>query len=105
MSLTFTSASFTYCVFKQHRIDLKDKLASKQALAGKAVLISQLQKGEHIFFSTNNGGKTITETGIYLGNNQYISMTSGNVGKKNLSTTLVQQNYVTARRVIKNIYK
>ncbi len=36
-SLTFTSAGFTYYVFKKHGIDLKDKLASKQALAGKSV--------------------------------------------------------------------
>ncbi|MEY9971447.1 cell wall-associated NlpC family hydrolase [Lysinibacillus sp. RC46] len=99
-SLTFTSAGFTYYVFKQHGIDLKDKLASRQALVGTKVEKAQLQKGDLIFFSTNNGGKDITQTGIYLGNNQFISMTSNNVVKQSLTSTWANQNYVTARRVL-----
>ncbi|HAU34084.1 MAG TPA: peptidoglycan hydrolase, partial [Lysinibacillus sp.] len=100
-ALTFTSAGFTYYVFNKNGIDLKDKLASKQALVGTKVLKSQLQKGDLLFFSTNDGGANITQTGIYLGNNQYISMTTNNVVKQNLSSTWAQKNYVTARRVIK----
>jgi len=61
---------------------------------------AQLQKGDLIFFSTNNGGKDITQTGIYLGNNQFISMTSNNVVKQSLTSTWANQNYVTARRVL-----
>ncbi|ODV55898.1 C40 family peptidase [Lysinibacillus fusiformis] len=100
-ALTFTSAGFTYYVFNKNGIDLKDKLASKQALVGTKVLKSQLQKGDLLFFSTNDGGANITQTGIYLGNNQYISMTTNNVVKQNLSSTWAQKNYVTARRVLK----
>ncbi|EON70797.1 C40 family peptidase [Lysinibacillus sphaericus] len=99
-SLTFTSAGFTFYVFKKHGIDLKDKLASKQALVGKAVQKTQLQKGDLLFFSTNNGGKQITQTGIYLGGNQYISMTANNIVKQNLNSTWAKQNYVSARRVL-----
>ena len=100
-SLTFTSAGFTYYVYKQHGIDLKDKLASRQALVGTAVEKDQLQKGDLLFFSTNNGGEKITQTGIYLGNNQYISMTTKNIVKESLTSTWSKQNYVTARRVLK----
>lgn len=99
-SLTFTSAGFTYYVYKQHGIDLKDKLASRQALVGTAVQKDQLQKGDLLFFSTNNGGEKIAQTGIYLSNNQYISMTTTNVVKQNLTSTWSKQNYVTARRVL-----
>ncbi|KOS68738.1 peptidoglycan hydrolase [Lysinibacillus contaminans] len=100
-SLTFTSAGFTYYVYKQHGIDLKDKLASRQALVGTAVQKTQLQKGDLLLFSTNNGGKQITQTGIYIGGNQYISMTSNNVVKQSINSTWAKQNYVSARRVIK----
>ncbi|MEK5231719.1 NlpC/P60 family protein [Lysinibacillus sp. FSL K6-0232] len=100
-TLTFTSAGFTYYVFQKHGINLKEKLASKQALAGTHVQKSQLQKGDLLFFSTDNGRQNITQTGIYLGNNQYISMTTNNIVKQNLTSTWAQKNYVTARRVIK----
>ncbi len=100
-SLTFTSAGFTYYVFKQHGIDLKDKLASRQALVGTKVEKTQLQKGDLIFFSTNNGGIDIKQTGIYLGNNQFISMTTNHVVTQSLTSTWANQNYVTARRVLK----
>ena len=99
-TLTFTSAGFTYYVYKQHGIDLKDKLASRQALVGKAVQKDQLQKGDLLFFSTNNGGEKITQTGIYLGANQYMSMTTKGIVKQNLTSTWSKQNYVTARRVL-----
>lgn len=100
-ALTFTSAGFTYYVFKKHGIDLKDKLASKQALVGTRIQKSQLQKGDLLFFSTNNGGQEITQTGIYIGNNQYISMTTNNIVKQNMSSTWAQKNFVAARRVLK----
>lgn len=100
-SLTFTSAGFTYYVYKKQGIDLKNKLASQQAQAGKTVQKSSLQKGDLIFFSSNNGGTQITQTGIYIGNNQYISLhTNGSVVKESLDSTWAKQNYVTARRVL-----
>lgn len=101
-TLTFTSAGFTYYVFKEHGIDLKDKLASGQAQAGTAVSKANLQKGDLLFFSTNNGGTKITQTGIYVGNNEYLSLTTkGIVMKDKLDSTFAKQNYVSARRVLK----
>ena len=101
-SLTFTSAGFTYYVYKKQGIDLKQKLASKQAQVGTAVSKTNLQKGDLLFFSTNNGRTQITQTGIYLGNNEYLSLTTkGKVIKDNLNSTFAKQNYVSARRVLK----
>ncbi|MCR2821956.1 C40 family peptidase [Lederbergia panacisoli] len=100
-TLTFTGAGFTYYVFQQNGIDLKYKLASRQALAGKAVSKANLQKGDLIFFSTDNKGKNITQSGIYIGANQYIALsTNGQVVKESLSSTWAVNNYVTARRVL-----
>lgn len=100
--LTFTSAGFTYYVYKNQGIDLKEKMASSQAQAGTAVQKANIQKGDLLFFSTNNGASKITQTGIYMGNNQFISLTTeGNVIKESLNSTWANQNYVTARRVIK----
>ncbi|SDN62369.1 Cell wall-associated hydrolase, NlpC family [Psychrobacillus sp. OK028] len=101
-NLTFTSAGFTYYVFKKQGIDVKDKLASRQAQAGTAVSKANLQKGDLLFFSTNNGRTKITQTGIYIGNNEYLSLTTkGSVIKDNLNSTFAKQNYVSARRVLK----
>lgn len=101
-TLTFTSAGFTYYVFKKQGLDLKEKLASRQAQAGTAVSKANLQKGDLLFFSIDNGGTNIKQTGIYLGNNEYLSLTTkGSVIKDNLNSTFAKQNYVSARRVLK----
>ena len=103
-TLTFTSAGFTYYVYKNQGIDLKEKLASKQAQVGTgtAVQKANLQKGDLLFFSLDNGGTNIKETGIYMGNNQYIRLkTNGGVVKESLTSTWAEQNYVSAKRVIK----
>lgn len=101
-TLTFTSAGFTYYVYKNQGIDLKEKLASKQAQIGTTVQKANVQKGDLLFFSTNNDGTSIKETGIYIGNNQYIRLkTNGSVVKESLTSTWAIQNYVSAKRVIK----
>ncbi|MBS4194901.1 C40 family peptidase [Lederbergia citri] len=100
-NLTFTGGGFTYYVFKQHGIDLKSKMTAQQALEGKKVLKSNLQKGDLIYFSTNNKGTKITQSGIYIGSNQYIMLsTNGQVVKDSLSSTWSVKNYVTARRAL-----
>lgn len=100
-TLTFTGAGFTYYVYKQQGIDLKSKLASEQAKAGKAVLKSNLQKGDLVFFSLDNKRTNINQTGIYIGGNQFISLsTSGKVIQQSLSSTWAAQNFVKARRVL-----
>lgn len=100
-SLIFTSAGFTYYVYKQVGIDLKSKLASSQSAVGQTVSKSNLQKGDLIFFSINNSGSKIAQTGIYVGENQFISLsTAGPVVKQSLNTEWALKNYVLAKRVL-----
>ncbi|WP_438314256.1 C40 family peptidase [Sporosarcina sp. FA9] len=100
-TLTFTGAGFTYYIYGKQGIDLKSKLASRQALLGKAVQKSNLQKGDLILFSLDNSGSKITQTGIYIGGNQYISLVAnGSTVKLSLNSTWAKKNYVTARRVL-----
>ncbi|WML39228.1 NlpC/P60 family protein [Neobacillus sp. OS1-2] len=100
-ALTFTGAGFTYYVYKNQGIDLKYKLASQQAQIGTAVQKANLQKGDLLFFSTDNSGSKITQTGIYMGENQFLSLsTSGSLVKESLDTVWAKNNYVTARRVL-----
>ena len=100
-SLTFTSAGFSYYVYKNQGIDLKYKIASQQAQIGKAVQKANLQKGDLLLFSTDNKGTNITQTGIYIGGNQFISLsTSGSVLKESLNSDWAKKNYVSARRVL-----
>ncbi|MGE8205984.1 C40 family peptidase [Heyndrickxia sp. NPDC080065] len=99
-SLTFTPAGFTYYVFKNQGIDLKEKLASRQAEIGQAVQKANLQKGDLIFFSGDNSGTTITHAGIYIGDNKYIRLASNGVVTEDLASNWANQNYVKARRVL-----
>jgi len=100
-SHTFTGAGFTYYVYKNQGIDLKYKTANQQSALGKSVLKTNLQKGDLIFFSTNNKKSKITQTGIYIGNNQFLSLsTSGRLVKESLTSTWAINNYVKAKRVL-----
>ena len=82
-TLTFTGAGFTYYVYKNQGIDLKSKLANQQSKIGSAVLKSNLQKGDLLLFSLDNKKTSIKRTGIYIGGNQFISLsTSGKVMKQ-----------------------
>ncbi|MBS4171670.1 NlpC/P60 family protein [Bacillus sp. FJAT-49736] len=99
-SLTFTPAGFTYYVFKNQGIDLKEKLASRQAEIGQATQKADLQKGDLIFFSSDNSGTKITYAGIYIGNNKYIRLASNGVITEDLASNWAKQNYVKARRVL-----
>lgn len=100
-TLTFTGAGFTYYVYKKQGIDLKSKMASQQSKIGTAVLKSNLKKGDLLFFSLDNKRTRMNQTGIYIGGNQFISLsTSGKVVKQSLSSTWATQNFMKARRVL-----
>ncbi|MCG7345205.1 NlpC/P60 family protein [Sporosarcina sp. ACRSL] len=100
-TLTFTGAGFTYYVYKENGIDLKSKLASQQSEIGSTVSKSNLKKGDLLFFSLDNKATLIKQTGIYIGDNQFISLsTSGKVVKQSLSSKWATQNFVKAQRVL-----
>lgn len=100
-TLTFTSAGFTYYVYQKNGVDLKSKLASSQANVGNSVQKANLKTGDLLFFSEDNSGTKITQTAVYVGNNQYIMMkTGGTAVKQNINSTWSKENYVKAKRVI-----
>ena len=100
-TLTFTGAGFTYYVYSKQGIDLKSKLASQQAKIGTAVQKSNLQKGDLLFFSLDNKKTSIKQTGIYIGDNQFVMLsTSGQVMKQSLSSKWATENFVKAQRVL-----
>ncbi|WP_432358917.1 C40 family peptidase [Sporosarcina sp. UB5] len=102
-TLTFTGAGFTYYVYKQNGIDLKSKMAAQQSQVGTAVLKSNLKKGDLLFFSLDNKRTRISQTGIYIGGNQFISLsTTGKVVTQSMSSTWASQNFVKATRVLSN---
>ena len=102
-SLTFTSGGFTKYVYKQYGVDLKSTSFSGQVKLGQEVQKTQLQKGDLIFFSSDNSGTKITQAGIYMGDNQYISLNkNSNVTIQSLNTDWASKNYVTARNVLQN---
>jgi cell wall-associated NlpC family hydrolase len=96
-TLTFTPGGFTKYVYSQQGINLKSTLASYQATLGQPVEKVNLQKGDLIFF----GGSSITNVGIYVGDNQFIHLIKGKgTIKENLNSDWATQNYNTARRVL-----
>ncbi|MFC5603343.1 C40 family peptidase [Sporosarcina koreensis] len=102
-TMTFTGAGFTYYVYKNHGIDLKSKIASQQSQIGTTVSKANLQKGDLLFFSLDNKRTRINQTGIYIGGNQFISLsTTGKVVTQSMSSTWATQNFVKASRVLSN---
>ncbi|MFE8699260.1 C40 family peptidase [Cytobacillus sp. FJAT-54145] len=99
-TLTFTGAGFTYYVFKKHGIDLKYKLASRQATVGQTVSKANLQKGDVIYFSLDNKGTNITHAGIYQGNNKVLilSTSTKELVSLDLNSDWAMKNYVIAKR-------
>ncbi|MDQ0973061.1 cell wall-associated NlpC family hydrolase [Neobacillus niacini] len=96
-TLTFTPGGFTKYVYNLHGINLKSTLAGYQATLGLPVEKANLQKGDLIFF----GGTSISNVGIYAGDNQFIHLIKGKgTIKENLNSDWATQNYKTARRVL-----
>lgn len=99
--LIFTAGGFTKYVYKQSGVNLKSSSFSEQVKLGQEVQKTQLKKGDLIFFSSDNSGTKINHVGIYMGDNQYISLNKdSNVNIQSLNTEWASKNYVTARRVL-----
>lgn len=103
----FDCSSFTQYVYKKNGISLP-RGARQQAGAGKYVPISELKKGDLVFFSTRatmkyskSSIKRIGHVGIYAGNGKILH-TYGKPGVtySNLHSKWWRSHYVTARRVL-----
>ncbi|AFM00517.1 MULTISPECIES: NlpC/P60 family protein [Desulfitobacterium] len=93
----FDCSGFTQYVFKKNGITLP-RTSSQQYQTGTAVSFNSLIPGDLVFFNFNSGS-VVSHVGIYLGDGQFISATSGK-GVITYSFTPYWKNaYVGAKRV------
>ena len=99
----FDCSGFTKYVFKKNGISLP-RHSSRQAMIGKKITFSELQKGDLVFFDTTKEFKhRVNHVGIYIGNHQFIHASSG--GKKVMISSFnkkkfYKNKFLYARRVI-----
>ncbi|MGE7185766.1 LysM peptidoglycan-binding domain-containing protein [Peribacillus sp. NPDC006672] len=95
----FDCSSFTLRAFQSAGISLpRNSVAQSQA--GTAVSLKALQKGDLVFFDTNNNG-VINHVGIYAGNGQMLNAsTSKGVSYANINNSYWGPSFVNAVRVI-----
>lgn len=96
----FDCSGFVQYVFKNFGITL-NRTSSSQYSNGVAVSKSQLQPGDTLYFSKSSSG-SITHTGIYIGNNQFVHASDYGVGVivSDLNSSYYASGYVGARRMI-----
>ena len=63
--------------------------------------MSDLKRGDLLFFTDDDAGGVVTHTGIYIGGNTMIdaSSSNGKVVKRSCTTSYWTRNFVCARRV------
>lgn len=95
----FDCSGFTKYVFSHNGIELP-RLADEQYEVGEKVSRSELVPGDLVFFTTYEPG--VSHTGIYVGNNNFISATSsGGIRVDSLDSSYWGPRYVGATRVRK----
>ncbi|ANB57683.1 spore coat assembly SafA domain protein [Anoxybacillus sp. B7M1] len=95
----FDCSSFTMRVFSEAGIALP-RSSSAQAQVGTPISISQLQKGDLLFFDTDFNG-TINHVGIYAGGGQMLNATtSKGVTYVSINMAYWQERFVKAVRVL-----
>lgn len=93
----FDCSGFTKYVFSHNGINLP-RLADEQYEVGQRVRRSELMPGDLVFFTTYEPG--VSHTGIYVGNNNFISATSsGGIRVDSLDSGYWSPRYVGATRV------
>lgn len=92
----FDCSGFTKYVFSHNGINLP-RLADEQYEVGQRVRRSELMPGDLVFFTTYEPG--VSHTGIYVGNNNFISATSsGGIRVDSLDSGYWSPRYVGATR-------
>lgn len=93
----FDCSGFTKYVFSHNGINLP-RLADEQYNVGERIRRSELMPGDLVFFTTYEPG--VSHTGIYVGNNNFISATSsGGIRVDSLNDGYWSPRYVGATRV------
>jgi len=89
----FDCSGYTKYVFKKHGITIP-RYSGNQAKVGTKIHFNELEKGDLVFFDTDNHSKSekkVNHVGIYLGNNKFIHASSG--GKKVMITSFNQKKF------------
>ncbi len=101
----FDCSGYVQYLYKKHNVNLP-RTAWAQSKKGQNVDISNLEKGDLLFFLTDKKrGIPVTHVGIYLGNGQFIHAASK---KKGIIISPIHNGYysnkfVSAKRVIKKV--
>ena len=97
----FDCSGFVSYVKKQFGISVKRTASSQYSDNGVHVSKSDLVPGDLVFFS-NNGGRSVTHVGIYIGDGKFVHASNSRVG---VTVSSLSSNYYTrvwhgAKRVI-----
>lgn len=98
-------SGFVQYVYKKQGVMLP-RTAYAQSKVGQNIPVSQLQKGDLLFFLTDKKrGIPVTHVGMYLGNGSFIHAASKDKGV--IITPLVEysKTFVAAKRMTNDIYK
>jgi len=100
----YDCSSFTKFVFSRQGINLP-RVSKDQANIGQFIRVSQLQKGDLIFFDSKNSSK-VSHVGIYLGQGNFIHASSAKdkVTISNLSSNYYSKHFKWGRRVTNMSY-
>ena len=89
----FDCSGYTKYVFKKHGISIP-RYSGNQAKVGVKIHFNELEKGDLVFFDTDNHSKLkkkVNHVGIYLGNNKFIHASSS--GKKVMISSFNQKKF------------
>jgi len=97
----FDCSGFVTYVTKQFGISVSRSSSGQYANDGRHVNKSDLTAGDLVFFS-NNGGRSVTHVGIYIGNNKFVHSSGAGVGviTSSLDSGYYKTGWVGAKRVI-----
>ena len=96
----FDCSGFIRYVFEKVGIDLP-RISADQYNAGTKVSKAELEPGDLVFFEKTYNKAGITHSGVYIGNNEFISATSSKgIKVDSLSSTYWGPKYYGATRVI-----
>jgi cell wall-associated NlpC family hydrolase len=98
----FDCSGYVQYLYKKHGVNLP-RTAWSQSKQGKPVTLSELQKGDLLFFLTDKKrGIPVTHVGIYLGNGEFIHAASKKKGIiiSPITHGKYRKCFVSARRVL-----
>jgi len=90
-STGFDCSGFVTYVKKQFDISVSRTASGQFNNDGRQIQKSELQPGDLVFFS-NNGGRSVTHVGIYIGNGRFVHASNSRVG---VVISRLDSNYYT----------